>query len=273
MLKMGLKTTIFLLFFSGLILLSSCENAEDKILTINTNMGFIKVKLYNETPMHRDNFVRLAKEGYYDGILFHRVINGFVIQAGDPESKHARPGMILGNNDIDHVVKSEIRSDLFHRRGVLAAARQEDHVNPDRNSSGGHFYIVQGKQYSPGELDSMVNVINERRRLGIFRQISGKYEADIQRFTAQNNLEELEKLTKQISAESRSLFDQVQLVLTQEQKEIYTTQGGIPGLDGLYTVFGEVIEGMDVVDRIALLKTDEYNRPEEDVIILKIEMQ
>lgn len=194
---------------------------------IETTMGNIRVALYNETPLHRDNFLKLIREyHYYDSLLFHRVIPDFMIQAGDPYSKNAPKGAVLGDHSLDYTIPAEIRlPQIYHKRGVLAAAREPDMVNPKRESSSSQFYIVYGRKQD---------------------------ERGLQR--GRDNL--------------RQLFgDSIQM--TDEMREVYTTVGGTPHLDGGYTVFGEVLEGMDVVDRIQRVERDANDRPLEDVRIVK----
>ncbi len=190
------------------------------VVLISTDMGDITVLLYNETPQHRDNFLRLAEEGFYDGLLFHRVISGFMIQAGDPHSRDAEPGERLGSGGPGYTIPAEIQPGLFHQKGALAAARQGDQVNPERRSSGSQFYIVQGRSYNEQELDMMV------RQRGI--------------------------------------------PFSDEQIEKYSTVGGTPHLDDAYTVFGQVIDGMDVIDRIGAVQTGPGDRPVNDVAIKSI---
>lgn len=194
----------------------------ETIVLIKTNMGNLKVKLYNETPKHRDNFIKLVKEGYYNKTLFHRVINGFMIQGGDPDSKTATKGQMLGNGGPDYTIPAEFVSAKFHKKGALAAARTGDEVNPKKESSGSQFYIAQGKVYSDAELN-------------MFEQRMGKK-------------------------------------FTPAQRAAYKTVGGTPHLDGSYTVFGELIEGFDVLDKIAAVPGDQMNRPTEDVIIISAEI-
>ena len=188
------------------------KKQKEPVLAITTNYGVIKIKLYNETPKHRDNFLKLAREGFFDSTLFHRVIPQFMIQGGDPQSKNAKPEQMLGNGDVGYRVPAEFVDALYHKRGALAAARDN---NPEMASSGCQFYIVQGKPISEIELSGM-------------EQRSGK-------------------------------------LYSQEQKRIYTTKGGTPFLDHNYTVFGEVIEGMEVVDKIESMPTAPGDRPKEDV--------
>ena len=190
-------------------------SAKEQMVIITTDYGTMKVKLYNETPFHRDNFLKLAKDGYFDDLLFHRVIKNFMIQGGDPESKGAAPGVALGNGGPNYTVPAEFVESIFHKKGSLAAARTGDNVNPKKESSGSQFYIVQGKTYTDEEL----NLFEKR--------YNHKY--------------------------------------TDAERKAYTTAGGTPQLDRSYTVFGEVVEGLDVIDKIAAVKTAAADRPEKDV--------
>ena len=189
---------------------------KEKLVKISTSYGIMIVKLYNETPLHRDNFIKLAKEGFYNGTLFHRVIKGFMIQGGDPDSKAAVPGAQYGNGGPGQTIPAEFNKSCFHKKGALAAARLGDQQNPQRASSGSQFYIVQGKTYSNLELNQI-----EQRAGGM---------------------------------------------ISREHKEVYMTQGGTPFLDIMgYTVFGEVIMGMEIIDKIAEAKTIHGDRPVEDI--------
>ncbi len=193
---------------------------------LQTTKGDIVVELYNETPRHRDNFLKVVRSGYYNGILFHRVIADFMIQAGDSTTRHAKPGAQLGDYDLGYTVPAEFRfPQFFHRRGALAAAREPDSVNPQRASGGAHFYIVWGRTYSDASLDRIQH--------------------------------KTDSLTKS------------NLTFTPEIREYYKTVGGTPHLDGMYTVFGQVIKGLDVVDAIDHVATDEHDRPLDDVRIIK----
>jgi cyclophilin family peptidyl-prolyl cis-trans isomerase len=189
-----------------------------------TDSGSIVLRLSDSTPLHRDNFLKLVKQGYYDSVLFHRVIQGFMIQSGDPASKHAKKDDHLGSNGPSYRIPAEFRVSLYHKRGVLAAARIGDRENPKKESSGSQFYIVQGKTFTPSQLDSVE----------IARLEGRKIPPDI--------------------------------------RKVYETIGGTPQLDQGYTIFGEVVTGMDVVDRIAATKTsgiEEGNRPLDDIHIIK----
>lgn len=191
------------------------DNNKDQFIKIETDSGNIVVQLYNKTPLHRNNFIKLAKEKYFDGLLFHRVIQHFMIQGGDPDSKDAPAGKMLGDGGLGYTIPAEFDSTLFHKRGAFAAAREGDDVNPKKESSSTQFYIVQGKVFTDAQLD-----VAEKR---IGRKIP------------------------------------------QYQRDVYKTIGGAPHLDGSYTVFGEVVSGMNVVDKIAAMPVDKNNRPLTDI--------
>ncbi|MCQ2134526.1 MAG: peptidylprolyl isomerase [Bacteroidales bacterium] len=218
------------LFLSAVavLMLSACATKPvEPVVRIETSMGNVKVVLYNDTPIHRDNFLKLVDEHFYDGILFHRVINNFMDQFGDPDSKTAAPGAPLGESDAGYTLPAEILPHHIHKRGAMNAARQGNDVNPERESSGSQFCLFMGRQFDDdAQLDSVVNKVNSSWR------------------------------------------KDCPLVLTDEQREIYKTLGGSPHLDGEYTVFGEIIEGQDVVDAIAGVPTDSLDRPVSDVRII-----
>jgi cyclophilin family peptidyl-prolyl cis-trans isomerase len=224
---------IFLTFITAALLcLSSFAQKEIRLkkkdrkkdVLLQTSMGDILLRLSDSTPLHRDNFLRLVKQHYYDSILFHRVINNFMIQAGDPDSKNAPAGKPLGEGGPKYTIPAEFRYSLFHKKGVIAAAREGDDVNPEKASSGSQFYITQGKTFTDGALDT----------LEIFRLKGRK--------------------------------------IPPEQREVYKNIGGTPHLDQGYTVFGEVISGLEVVDSIAAVPTSksaDRDRPLTDVMIIK----
>ncbi|MEJ0102907.1 MAG: peptidylprolyl isomerase [Bacteroidota bacterium] len=198
-----------------------------KNIELVTSYGNIILRLSDSTPLHRDNFIRLVKTGYYDSVLFHRVINNFMIQSGDPDSKHAEAGQPLGNGGPSYTVPAEFRVTLFHHKGVLAAARQGDDVNPLKASSGSQFYIVQGKKFSDAGLDSVETFRLKGRKIPV------------------------------------------------EQRAVYKTIGGTPHLDQNYTVFGEVVSGLDIIDKIAAAptsKAEDADRPLEDIRIIKTKL-
>jgi peptidyl-prolyl cis-trans isomerase B (cyclophilin B) len=194
---------------------------------LQTTYGDMVVRLSDSTPLHRDNFLKLVKTGYYDSVLFHRVIQNFMIQSGDPESKRAIAGQALGNGGPDYTIPAEFRKTLFHKKGMIAAARTGDNVNPTKASSGSQFYIVQGKIFTDAGLDSVETIRLGGRKIPI------------------------------------------------EQRAVYKTIGGTPHLDQSYTVFGEVVKGLDVVDKIAAVQTSKGNdrdRPLQDVILIKAKL-
>ena len=254
---------------------SDMENQKETMLKIETTLGDIKVKLYNETPKHRDNFIKLAKEGMYDGTLFHRVIKDFMVQAGDPDSKNAPKGKMLGAGDVGYTIPAEIvYPKYFHKRGALSAARQGDNVNPKKESSGCQFYIVTGKVYNDSTLLNMEKQMNENKLTTLFNALAQKHMKEIYKMRKENNEEGLYDLQEKLFAQAQEeAAKQPEFRFTKEQVEAYTTVGGTPHLDGEYTVFGEVVEGMDIVDKIQDVKTDRNDRPEEDVKIIKVEVE
>ena len=245
---------------------------KETVLKIETSMGDIKVKLYNETPKHRDNFIKLAKDGTYNGTLFHRVIKDFMVQAGDPESKNAPKGKMLGSGDVGYTVPAEfVYPKYFHKKGALSAARQGDEVNPKKESSGCQFYIVTGKVFNDSTLLNMEQQKNQNKVTEAFNALAQKHMKEIYKMRKANDQDGLYALqdTLFIQAEAEAA-KQPDFHFTPEQIKAYTTVGGTPHLDGEYTVFGEVVEGMDIVDKIQQLKTDRSDRPEEDVKIINV---
>ena len=245
---------------------------KETVLKIETPMGDIKVKLYNETPKHRDNFIKLAKDGTYNGTLFHRVIKDFMVQAGDPESKNAPKGKMLGSGDVGYTVPAEfVYPKYFHKKGALSAARQGDEVNPKKESSGCQFYIVTGKVFNDSTLLNMEQQKNQNKVTEAFNALAQKHMKEIYKMRKANDQDGLYALqdTLFIQAEAEAA-KQPDFHFTPEQIKAYTTVGGTPHLDGEYTVFGEVVEGMDIVDKIQQVKTDRSDRPEEDVKIINV---
>ena len=245
---------------------------KETVLKIETSMGDIKVKLYNETPKHRDNFIKLAKDGTYNGTLFHRVIKDFMVQAGDPESKNAPKGKMLGSGDVGYTVPAEfVYPKYFHKKGALSAARQGDEVNPKKESSGCQFYIVTGKVFNDSTLLNMEQQKNQNKVTEAFNALAQKHMKEIYKMRKANDQDGLYALqdTLFIQAEAEAA-KQPDFHFTPEQIKAYTTVGGTPHLDGEYTVFGEVVEGMDIVDKIQQVKTDRSDRPEEDVRIINV---
>ena len=221
-----MKKLILWMAVAGAMMLSSCGKGEKKVV-LETTMGTIELKLYDATPLHSANFLKLVKEGMYDSLLFHRVIRDFMIQGGDPDSKLAEPGALLGEGDLGYTIPAEFRLEqgIFHRRGTLAAAREGDDVNPQQRSSAIQFYIVWGRVFDDNGLDKIQERLDQRT--------GGKVK------------------------------------LTPEMREVYKTTGGTPHLDGQYTVYGEVVRGLEVVEAILKVATDENDRPLEVVRIIK----
>lgn len=241
--------------------------ADGPVVELTTSLGSVRIRLYNDTPLHRDNFLRLVNDGTYDGVLFHRVIDGFMIQTGDPDSKTAKPGDHLGAGDLGYTVEAEIRYPRhYHKYGALAAARTGDAMNPERRSSGSQFYIVTGRVPSERELESMELRQNQSRLQARFRELCNE------------NREKIDSLQKSGDNEALEAFRQELIKTTEESvktvgidpdiRETYLQKGGTPHLDGQYTVFGEVLEGMDVVEKIQKVATDANDRPVEDVRII-----
>lgn len=251
----------------------SMNQGNETLVRLETTEGNITVKLYDETPKHRDNFIKLAKEGVYDSTLFHRVIKNFMIQAGDPQSKTASDTATLGSGDVGYTLPAEINPKFFHKRGVLAAARLGDEVNPNRESSGCQFYIVTGRKFSEAQMINMENQMNEARLENIFNELARKHMKEIYKMRKANDTEGLLELQDSLEAQARAkVAKEPALKYTKEQISAYTTIGGAPHLDGTYTIFGEVTEGMDIVNKIEKVKTNRGDRPEKDIRILKAEV-
>lgn len=262
-----------LLYLIGCVLLAGCRENREAVVKLETSQGVVRLKLYPETSIHRENFLKLVDEGYYNGMLFHRVIEDYMIQAGDPRSRKAHPGIRLGATGIGYTLKAEMLPQYFHKKGALAAARASDRVNPERQSDGSHFYIVKGSVFSPSGLDSLVELTNGKRFTALFERLQQARQGEILRLQAANDYEGLKRINEELSTETRKQFKRAELILTEEQREAYTTLGGIPHLDGEYTVFGEVIEGMEVVEKIARVQVDENFRPVRDIVIVQAKIE
>ena len=235
-------------------------------------MGDITVRLYDDTPLHRDNFLKLASEGFFNGTLFHRVIKDFMIQGGDPESKGAPAGKNLGSGGPGYNVPAEIKpATLFHKRGALSAARLGDEVNPAKESSGSQFYIVWGKVYKAAELKQLEHQLKMQQEQNIFNALAAEHRDEIMNLRRNRDRDGLmalqEKLGKMAMDKSKEIGNPA---FTQEQVDVYTTQGGTPFLDGAYTVFGEVEEGLDIVEAIQKVETSLNDRPKTDVVMTAV---
>ncbi len=243
--------------------------AEDKetMVLISTEYGNMKVKLYNETPQHRDNFIKLAKNGFYDGLLFHRVIKGFMIQGGDPESKNAPASKQLGAGDVGYTIPAEfVYPKYYHKKGALAAARQGDQVNPEKRSSGCQFYIVQGEVLNDSKLNQMENMSINKEKEARFYEIVNKRSEEVKKLRVARDQEGLQRLQSEILAQVETEFaGKSASKMPDQMRNDYKTIGGTPFLDNQYTVFGEVVEGLEVIDVIAAVKTAPGDRPLKDV--------
>lgn len=243
----------------------------DVLVEIKTTEGDLTVRLFGDTPRHRDNFVKLAKEGYYNGVLFHRVINEFIVQTGDTDSKTAPAGKMLGSGGPGYDIEAEIVYPThFHKRGALAAARQGDQVNPERRSSGSQFYIVTGKAYNDSTLNQMERQLQMMQKQNIFNDLAREHRDSIMTLRRNRDQAGLQALQDELVAITEKKAAEAPARLTAEQREAYTTTGGTPHLDNQYTVFGEVVDGMDVIDKIEKVETDSHDRPLKDVKILSM---
>lgn len=240
---------------------------------VETTLGSFTVLLYGDTPRHRDNFVKLVKDGYYNGTLFHRVINEFMVQAGDPDSKNAAPGQQLGAGGPDYTIDAEfVFPKHFHKRGALAAARQGDQVNPTKASSGSQFYIVTGKKVSEGEMANMEKYLEQSALQSRFTQLAQAHMTEVHDMRQKGDHAGLEALQNQLIAEAQEYVAEHPVKITDEMKKAYTTVGGTPHLDNNYTVFGEVVSGMETVDKIEKVETDRGDRPKEDIRIISMKI-
>jgi cyclophilin family peptidyl-prolyl cis-trans isomerase len=266
------KVLVFsvLMVFRGIYAFSQTYSKETILIT--TSYGNMKIKLFEETPLHKKNFLKLIKQGTYDSLLFHRVINNFMIQGGDPDSKRANDTILLGNGDVGYWIPAEFNPKIIHKKGMLAAAREGDDVNPKKESSGCQFYIVMGKKYDSlalqkAEIRVNREVITKINYLVGFGGKSVKLKAYYNRLYTQGKEDSLKIVVKQLT-DSVSKIEYVKTKhysWTTAQKKTYATLGGTPHLDNNYTIFGEVIEGLDVIDKIATVKTDKNDRPKENI--------
>ena len=273
-----MKTNKLLILAALVTILTACgagskkQNEMEKRTQVKfeTTLGEIVVELYNETPQHRDNFIKLAKEGIYDSTLFHRVIRQFMIQAGDPDSKTASDTAMLGSGDVGYTIPAEFVPQFFHKKGALAAARMGDDVNPQRESSGCQFYIVTGRKFREAQLLDMAAQKNNSRVDEIFNELARKHMKEIYKLRKSGDTDALLELQDSLENQAYSLAKEEEpFMFTPEQLAAYTTIGGAPHLDGAYTVFGQVVAGMETVEKIEATKTGRADRPVENVRILK----
>ncbi|GAB1450547.1 peptidylprolyl isomerase [Draconibacterium sp.] len=248
------------------------KKSSETIVSIKTDFGEIKVKLYDDTPKHKENFIKLVNEGFYNDLLFHRVMNNFMIQGGDPNSKNAEPNAMLGSGGPGYTVPAEILPNHFHKKGALAAARLGGPNNPGKESSGSQFYIVKGRVFRFGEIDTMALAINTQRKELMMREQFNLEKSKFDEIRGKNDPAGFNILLAELREKVDSMYAAgPQFSFTGEQRNIYTTIGGYPSLDGEYTVFGEVVEGLDVLDKISAIQVNKANRPLEDVR-MKVEL-
>lgn len=252
---------------------SSAEKPADNqktYVTVHTNQGDFTLMLYDDTPVHRDNFIRLCKDGTYEGVLFHRVIKDFLIQGGDPQSKERIPGKGYGDGDGGYVVYNEILPDHFCKKGALIDAKLGDDVNPTRMSAGTQFCVVQGKTFTDEQLDATETRMNEWHKNHLYHL--ARYELMLEN-PELSKIENGDLLNAKARERAEKQYvEQGKVIISPERREVYKTIGGTPHLDGTVTIFGELVEGQDIVEKITLMKTDEMDRPLSDVVILSTEV-
>ncbi len=266
MIKYFTATVVFFIFIG--INNSTGQTYSKETILISTAYGNMKVKLFNETPLHRDNFIKLVKQGFYDSLLFHRVINQFVIQGGDPDSKYADDTSSIGYGEVDYWIPAEFNRKLYHKKGMLAAARAGDDVTPDKESSGSQFYIVMGKTFDSAALRKQEIRVNNYIVQKINNNVAfGGKSKELRKYYMRLSDDSLKYVTRQlIDPISIERYKKTpHFTFTPKQQKIYATLGGIPQLDMNYTIFGEVVEGLEVIDKIAAVKTDKNDRPKENV--------
>ncbi len=273
--KFKLKECLLCSFFIvGIVITSEAQTAtaqevstERKKVEMVTNHGTLVMEFYNETPLHRDNFLKLVKEGAYDGLLFHRVIDNFVIQAGDPDSKEAKADAALGNGDVGYTIDAEFRPNIFHKRGTIGAARDG---NPERASSGIQFYVVQRGVQN----DSLLEVAEKRINNMLARHFAyqdaayNELIASMEKAQEADDMKKYRKFSEQLDTIAKTYTNFNKYTVPETHRAVYKTEGGIPHLDQNYTIFGEIVQGMDIVDAIAKVKTNKRDRPVTDVRII-----
>lgn len=276
---MRIKTAFLclLFFLAPLAMANSQAQPDDQpeiMVLFKTTAGDFKVRLYNGTPIHRDNFVRLVEEHYYDSLLFHRVVRDFMVQAGDPESRNAERFSPLGNGGPGYTLPAEFNTEkYFHRRGALCAARKTDQANPDRRSSGSQFYIVTGQQYRSYQLHGLEDELNEGQRQKTFNRLWAMYADSVMSMELRNDEDGKYALRKSVAAMADSVIAlEGPIKFGKAQMDAYMNVGGTPNLDGDYTVFGQVTEGMKTIDKIERVMVDMNDRPLKDIRIISAQI-
>lgn len=261
--KQIVVTVLFILFINFL-------SGQNRIVRVSTNFGNMTFKLYNETTKHRNAFIQLANEGYFDQTLFYRVIPDYLIQGGSKSSRNAAPGKRIGYGEPDMTLNDEILPQFFHKKGALCAPRQPDEINPFKQSDISQFFVIKGRVYTSGELDTIEMAVNRP----IMKKITDRYLKDdvketLKKLKDEKKVDEFREIASEIKRQIETAYSLAagKLEFSEEQRKAYTTIGGYPDLDGKYTIFGECIEGFGVIDKIASLKTDKNDRPLIDVKI------
>lgn len=271
-----MRKYIVIILFSIFIIAESCAEKKDAFTKVcfETTYGKITVKLYQETVKHRENFLKLVNEGFYNGVLFHRVIADFMIQGGDPDSKTAKKGQILGSGDVGYTVPAEfIYPKYYHKRGALAAAREGDQENPLRASSGCQFYIVEGRVFNDSALNIMEKSNEQKLQAILFQEMATKKQDEIKKYQSEHSQPKLDALRDSIlTVVNAQIAKNPTYKFTAQQRTDYKSIGGTPHLDGEYTVFGEVTEGLDIIEKISKAKTGPNDRPVEDIKVIKAEV-
>jgi cyclophilin family peptidyl-prolyl cis-trans isomerase len=262
---------LFLVATLVLLLISCTSKPKETQVSIATPYGEIIVRLYDSTARHRENFIKLVTAGYFNGTLFHRVIEKFMIQGGDPTSRNAKPGVLLGDGDTSYTIPFEYVPSYLHKRGAFAAARESNDENPLKASSASQFYIVQGKVFTNDELDAVELKVERRTKQYIMMDLLKKEGKEDELKAFRQMVDRRDTATMRMVIEKYRNAVEAQYLrtkpfrITDEQRRVYTTIGGAPHLDGAYTVFGEVVSGMEIVDKIAAVQTDTNDRPVQDI--------
>jgi len=256
--KLFFVTIIFSLF----TFCNRVSKDDSHYVKIITDKGEIEVRLYNQTPKHRDNFLKLSNEKFFDGQIFHRIIDNFVVQGGDPSTITAKPDSLYGNKDSGYLIDAEIIDSLIHKRGAVGMAREGDEINPEKKSSGSQFYLVKGKIYTNAQLDELEKKKDSKNKSNLYKKL---LQEKISSFNNQKLIDTI-SISLDVSMAIDSIWENYpKFKFSDKQRKIYTTIGGIPQLDGNYTVFGEIIKGLNIVDELSSVQTDKNDRPLQDI--------